>query len=219
MLRRSAGISRRLSSTPARRAGGSGVGRGGRCLAVSAARISGRGRKDQGIRVSDRGGIPASVAEQYEAATEGSWPGLVPGGPAGAPRGCSRQQRCTPASPLPPVDVRPHADLHRARVRPGRIWPCHLPATLNLACRGDGERVQIVRRTSSKPLLTGLLSVLYDHMVRSSVSTFTASTSRSRAADLDLLVGQHRRLSFSVVLSVPHKGVRDPRTWTVSVSA
>ena len=28
--------------------------------------------KDQGITVSDRGRIPASVAEQYETATEGS---------------------------------------------------------------------------------------------------------------------------------------------------
>jgi hypothetical protein len=36
--------------------------------------------KDQGITVSDRGRISASVAEQYEAATQGSLPGLIHGG-------------------------------------------------------------------------------------------------------------------------------------------
>src|SRR5262249_40803326 len=36
--------------------------------------------KDQGITVSDRGRISASVAEQYGAAAEGSCPGLMRGG-------------------------------------------------------------------------------------------------------------------------------------------
>ena len=39
--------------------------------AVSAAARSGRGPKNQGITVSDRGRIPASVIEQYQAAARG----------------------------------------------------------------------------------------------------------------------------------------------------
>ncbi len=73
---RSAGSSRRSSSPPAGRAGGRGAGprrRPGRTASSRERSADIRAwAKDQGITVSERGRIPASVAEQYDAATRGA---------------------------------------------------------------------------------------------------------------------------------------------------
>jgi nucleoid-associated protein Lsr2 len=50
----------------------SGAGPSGPYQAVSAARTSEPGRKQAAITVSERGRIPASIVEQYEAAIQGS---------------------------------------------------------------------------------------------------------------------------------------------------
>ena len=62
--------SHRSSTMPARLGEDSAAGPGVPQPAGTAAGASGRGRK-AGIAVSDRGRIPASVVEQYEAATKG----------------------------------------------------------------------------------------------------------------------------------------------------
>lgn len=69
MLAGSARSSRRSSSTPASSGGGQ-RSEGGRSVATR--RNSGEIRtwaKEHGIEISERGRIPASVIEQYEAAT------------------------------------------------------------------------------------------------------------------------------------------------------